>query len=329
MLAWRGGLGWTVCVTLLVLALVFGCISSAQQEGPTREESLPPDAVKIAAEEDVFPPVGHSDLWDQPVGLGAPVNTAGAEDSPFITRDGDTLYFFFTPDVRKTPQEQLLDGVTGIWVSTRVGGNWSEPERVVLSKKPSLDGCVFVSGKVMWFCSARAGNYRDVDLYTAEWKDGEWRNWRNAGRQLNLDYWAGEVHLTPDLQTIYFHSNRSGGYGGLDIWRCRRQGNTWGEPENMGPRINSERDESLPFVTPDAEEIWFTGPSVRGFAGPAIFRSKRDGDGNWGEPEEIFSNFAGEPCLDSEGNVYFVHHFFDREGRMIEADIYIARRRGR
>jgi hypothetical protein len=40
-------------------------------------------------------------------------------------------------------------------------------------------------------------------------------------------------------------------------------------------------------------------------------------------PELIISQFAGEPSIDNEGNIYFTHHFF-QEGKMIEADIYIA-----
>jgi len=39
---------------------------------------------------------------------------------------------------------------------------------------------------------------------------------------------------------------------------------------------------------------------------------------------EIVSNFAGEPALDAQGNLYFVHHYFTADGKMIEADIYVA-----
>ena len=49
-------------------------------------------------------------------------------------------------------------------------------------------------------------------------------------------------------------------------------------------------------------------------------------DGEWQEPELIVSQFAGEPTLDSQGNLYFVHHFY-RDGRMIEADIYVSRKK--
>jgi len=40
-------------------------------------------------------------------------------------------------------------------------------------------------------------------------------------------------------------------------------------------------------------------------------------------PELVISQFAGEPSVDANGNIYFVHYFY-RDGRMIEADIYVA-----
>ena len=49
--------------------------------------------------------------------------------------------------------------------------------------------------------------------------------------------------------------------------------------------------------------------------------------GQWQEPELIISSFAGEPTLDADGNVYFVHHFYE-DGKMIEADIYVAMKKG-
>jgi hypothetical protein len=45
------------------------------------------------------------------------------------------------------------------------------------------------------------------------------------------------------------------------------------------------------------------------------------------EPEEIISNFAGDPGLDDEGNIYFTHHFFNEAMERIEADIYVAYRK--
>jgi hypothetical protein len=48
----------------------------------------------------------------------------------------------------------------------------------------------------------------------------------------------------------------------------------------------------------------------------------------WQPPELIISQFAGEPTLDDEGNLYFVHHFY-QDGEMIEADIYLAEKKSK
>jgi len=90
------------------------------------------------------------------------------------------------------------------------------------------------------------------------------------------------------------------------------------------PINTKEYNEDQPFVTPDGKELWFTGQSRLGYAGPAVFCCVMKADGNWSDPEEIVSNFAGEPALDAQGNLYFVHHYFTADGKMIEADIYVV-----
>ena len=60
-----------------------------------------------------------------------------------------------------------------------------------------------------------------------------------------------------------------------------------------------------------------------GYRGPAIFRSIKSG-GIWSDPEEIVSNYVGDPELDADGNLYFTHLFYDDADHKIEADIYVA-----
>ena len=288
-----------------------------------RESTIPATAVKITPQTDAHPPILHSDEYEQPVPMPYPVNTAGAEDSGFITPDGNTLYVWFTPDVTVPPEQQLVDGVTGIYVSRKVGGQWQQPQRVWLQDPcdVSLDGCLFVSGSEMWFCSARRGNHRAMDMWTAEFSDGRWTNWRNAGQKLNVDYQIGEMHITADGTEMYFHSDRAGGRGQYDIWVARNVDGNWQEPENVAA-VNTPENESLPFVTSDGNELWFTRTHL---GSPAVFRSKKV-DNAWQEPELIISRLAAEPSLDNQGNIYFAHHFF-KDGVMLEADIYVAYRK--
>ncbi len=282
-----------------------------------REEKIPEDAIKRGPETDHHPPILHSDQYMDPVPLPYPINTAGAEDSPFILPDGKTLYFFFTPDVRVPPEKQVLDEVTGIYVSHKTGDTWSIPQRAWLQDpgKLALDGAPFVHDKEMWFCSAREG-FTGVNMFTAELIDGTWSNWQYAGDRLNVELQIGEVHLHGD--DLYFHSDLPGGKGGLDIWVTTRDGHTWTDAINI-EAVNTPANESLPFISSDGKELWFT----RTYQGtPGIFRSLKV-DGDWGEPELIVSQFAGEPTLDDDGNLYFVHHYFENDV-MIEADIYVA-----
>lgn len=293
----------------------------------SRSESIPANAHKMTSAEDAWPPVPANGL-EQPQPLSAPINTAGAEDSPFITFDGQMLYFFFTPDLRIPPEKQLLDGVTGIWQSRRAGDGWAEPERVKLSQpgELALDGCEFVLNDFMAFCSVRAGNKREVELYTARLRDGVWTDVKNWGEQINAQYEVGEMHITADGQTMIFASKRAGGLGGYDLWMSSRRGNEWSEPVNLGTPVNTINDENRPYLSPDGQTLWYDSISQKGLPGPAIFRSNRQPDGTWSQPEEMISQFAGEPSLSADGRtLYFIHHYFSADlSQMIEADIYVV-----
>jgi hypothetical protein len=249
--------------------------------------------------------------------LEGPVNTAGAEDAPFISSDGEMLFFFFTPDVRVPAEKQLLDGVTGIYLSMKEDRAWGQPQRVWLQEpgRLALDGCPAFHDEVLWFCTAREG-LTGLQWFTAKWSEGTWSDWRI--HDFDPSYQVGELHI--HAEQLYFHSARPGGQGGNDLWMARKVADEWGSPVNI-EAVNSPEEESRPFLTQDGQQLWFT----RSYQGsPAIFRSLRVAQG-WGSPQLILSQFAGEPTLDPTGNIYFVHHYYE-EGRMIEADIYVAYR---
>ncbi|MCG7845037.1 MAG: hypothetical protein MIO90_06365 [Methanomassiliicoccales archaeon] len=313
-----------ILVVLLFISLMVN-VSTGPELDPypdtTRAEAIPDDAVKMTPETDLYPPVLHLDLWYDPVPLEGPINTAGAEDSAFISQDGRGMLFFFTPDPNVPVEEQLLDEVTGIWCSTWNDTAWSEPVRIWLQDpgKLALDGAPFVLEKTMWFASAREG-YTGVNLFTATY-DGPWTNWTYTGDLLNQEYQVGEMHISANGTEMYFHSGRSGGEGQYDIWVTRLVGGEWTEPDNL-EAVNTVENEGWPFLSWNGTELWFTRTHL---GSPSIWRSIWT-DGAWGEPELVVSSFAAEPTMDQDGNLYFIHHFF-QNGEMIEADVYVAYRR--
>ena len=305
---------------ILLLVLLSACNRSETKVNlaldADREAKIPANITKRGAENDPHPPILHSDAYEKPIPVPYPISSAGGEDSPFVLPDGNTLYFWYTPDVSLPAQQQLYDGVSGIWVAHKNAGTWQKPTRVWLQQpgKLALDGAEAIWEDELWFASAREG-YEGINLFTARWVNGAWAD-RRIAPDFFKDNQVGELHLQGD--TLYFHSARPGGKGEEDIWVTERRDGTWIEPVNISA-VNSEASDSRPFLTPDGQELWFTR-TYRGT--PAVFVSRYQ-NGEWGEPQLVVSQFAGEPSLDAAGNLYFVHHYFEN-GKMIEADIYVA-----
>lgn len=324
--AFRFGAAYAFFLPVLVLAA--GCSDPSGPDTPpaTREGSIPEDAVKMTPEDDLFPPVLHSQEWLEPVPIPGPLNTAGVEDAPVVSADGSILYFFFTPDASVPAEEQLFDGVTGIWWCQAQGGSWTEPVRAVLASDISLDGPMSLQGDTLWFASIRQGCYMDDgDIFRAWMTPGGW-NWMNAGELLNLHYNIGECAVTQDgSYMVCARGPEYGEYGGYDLWELNLSGAEWEPPANLGGDINSPADDGQPAISPDGSELFFTSASTYGYSGPSVFRSVRSG-AEWSPPEEIVSNFCGDPAVDMHGNLYFTHVFADSTGQIIETDIYIAAR---
>ena len=157
--------GFMKRIFLILFSMVIILASCSEQPYPDldRENYIPADKVKLTPADDNFIPVMMSDEWNDPVPLEGTVNTAGAEDSPFITDDG-RFFFFFTPDAQIPAEQQLTDSVTGIWWCTVDNGVWTEPKRIMLNNDVALDGCSFVQGDTLWFGSVRAGNLGELDI---------------------------------------------------------------------------------------------------------------------------------------------------------------------
>ena len=312
----------------IVFLVLCGCNtnnSSTRIISVDRETKIPETAQKITVETDELPPKSHSIEYNDPIPLPYPVNTAGAEDSAFILPNGETLYFWFTPDVNVLPEKQILDEVTGIYMSEKSREQWSEPVRVLLqdSNKLSLDGAQFIMGNEMWFCSAREGfqgkEYSGgLNWFTARFnlETNLWKDWSIV--DFPEEFEVGELHIHSN--ELYFHSSRPGGRGGLDIWvmTLDSEGN-WKNPKNV-KNVNTNRDDGFPALSPDGKELWIS----RDFG---LWRSKRI-DGEWSEPELMFSPLAGEASIDEYDNVYFTHHYL-LDNRMVEADIFVAHKKGK
>lgn len=307
----------------LILILTMGCARSARSTADHIAQSTPDIPQRITPQIDSNPPILLAEDWEIPQLLPAPIDGEGNELEPFITLAGDELYFFYTEDISVTEAKRALDGISGIYYSKEINGVWSTPEKLELGDENALNSCVYTDGQTLWFCSKRGGNYGEGDYYTASLVDGEWRDWQNAGEQLNRTYDVDEIHLSADQSIMIFSAFLPNGLGYSDLWRIHREGEGWSEPVNLGDVINSPDMETYPYLSENGTQLWFTSSSRAGYPGYAIFRSIWQ-DGAWGEPQEILSNDVSEVSIDRQGNLYFAHFIYDENDELLGSKIYVA-----
>lgn len=149
------------------------------------------------------------------------------------------------------------------------------------------------------------------DFYFCEWVDGEWTAAANLGPPINTPENEGASFLTQDGKTIYFTAcNRPDGIGSCDLYVSYREGNSWSEPENLGPRVNSTGWESQPCLSHDGTALYFASGRPGGQGGRDLWRSKKV-NGNWTEAENLGNeiNTLGNedaPFLHADGiSLYF------------------------
>ncbi len=95
---------------------------------------------------------------------------------------------------------------------------------------------------------------------------------------------CGHPALSTDGNTLYFVSDRPGGHGGSDIWRCHRDGSAWGEPQNLGATVNTPGNESFPVINGDA--LYFSSDAHDNLGGLDIFET-HETNGHWSDPRNM------------------------------------------
>lgn len=162
--------------------------------------------------------------------------------------------------------------------------------------------CISKDGKVLFFARCDAPDtYGNCDLFVAELQeDGTWGNVKNLGSEVNSNSWDSHPSLSHSGDTLYFASDRIGGFGMADIYfTFKDKKGRWTKAQNAGPYINTRDNEVSPFFHPTYNVLYFSSNGhLLNFGEFDIYKSYRYGQ-FWGEPVNI------GPLVNGEGSEFY------------------------
>lgn len=142
---------------------------------------------------------------------------------------------------------------------------------------------------------------RPVQIVSAKNESGKWS--KPEVLPFNIaDLVFTHPCLSADGTQLFFTSNMpNGGQGGLDIWVCTFRGGKWSQPRNMGPTVNTPKDDAFPFLHPDGT-LYFASKGHGNYGGYDLFRALPVGNGiDWQKAENI-----GQPINSAFDDTYFL-----------------------
>jgi outer membrane protein OmpA-like peptidoglycan-associated protein len=193
---------------------------------------------------------------------------------------------------------------------------------------PENEGTITLSpdGQYVFFtgCNRQDGQ-GSCDLYFSALDGDQWKEPKNLGFPINTRAWESQPSLSFDGKTIYFTSDRPGGYGGMDIWFSTYNKGKWSAPQNIGPEINTPGNEQCPMIAKDDQTLYFNTDGRVGMGGVDLFICRKTPDGRWGKAENLgypINTHADEICLVLTANGENAFYVSKRPGGAGGLDLY-------
>lgn len=261
------------------------------------------------------------DTLRPPVGvllnMGSEINSSAEDYGPTLSMNNDILFFTSKRKQRKIEVNRVIFN-EDLYFSKRVDGFWEPAQALKQVNSLYNEGSARLTkdGKKLYFSRCDSpDSYGKCDIFVAELlADSTWGNVHNLGAQVNSTAWDSHPALSHSEDTLYFSSDRIGGFGLADLYFTYKLKNgIWAPAQNMGPTINTRQSEVSPFYHPLYDVLYFSSNGqLLGFGDFDIYKCHRVGR-QWAEPRNI------GPLVNGKGSEYY----FTIDSR--SKDLYYAR----
>jgi outer membrane protein OmpA-like peptidoglycan-associated protein len=191
-----------------------------------------------------------------------------------------------------------------LFFTTRENGLWMEAQefKTINTRYNEGSACLSKDGKNLYFARCNSPDaFGNCDIFQATLtSDSVWGKIKNLGNNVNTISWDSHPSLSHSGDTLFFASDRLGGFGLSDIYYSTKDANgNWQKALNMGPIINTRGNEVSPFYHHRHNVLYFSsnGQPLT-FGDFDIYKSYRQ-QSNWAEPKNI------GPLVNGSGSEYY------------------------
>ncbi len=270
----------------------------------------------------------------EPINLGDKINTQYDEYWPSLSADEQELVFTVLLPKDENNPNAYRNRQEDFYYSIKIEDEWCQAKSVGNPLNTTdNEGAQTISadGKWMFFtaCNRDDGNGQ-CDIYFSQKVGAQWAKPVNLGEPVSTASKEKQPSVSPDGRTLYFASDRAGGFGGMDIWvsKLNEQGK-WTKPVNLGEKINTKGDDISPFIHHDNQTLYFSSEKHLGLGGFDLFMSHLDSTGKWTTPVNMgypINSYLDEIGLiiNAEGNhAYYSSSRIEENGRdLYEFELY-------
>ena len=220
------------------------------------------------------------------------VSTQDDEYLPIISPDQE-LSFFTRRSDKMSLQDITTTTIEEFVFSKKINGDFEVGQ--ALSYPFNLESneggaSITIDNKILYYTKCIRDNkgYNNCDIYYVNRENGAWSNVQEFPKNISkIDSWESQPTVSSDGKTIIFSSDRSGGYGKMDLYEISKVNDTWTSPKNLGSTINSNENEKSPYLHTDGKTLFFASTNFPSLGGFDIFYSRKDSLGNWQKPINI------------------------------------------
>ncbi len=234
--------------------------------------------------------------------MGKAINSNMADYAPALTLDNKTLLFTSQRDI--TGDFFSSDRNEDLYLTHQQYGQWekAKPLKGINTRYNEGSATINAAGDTIYFarCESPDG-YGNCDIYMSHMQeDSTWAKAVNLGADINSRAWDSHPSLSVSGDSLFFASDRIGGFGLSDIYlSIKDAAGNWARAQNLGPIINTRGNEVSPFIHPKYRLLYFSSNGhLLNFGGFDIYKVDTK-QFLWQEPKNI------GPLINNEGNEYY------------------------